>query len=109
MTKIFSKIISLTLIFIGAILILTLYAHQADQLGIMQHINNQNPNELTIFFTILLSIPVVIICFWAAVVQQEILLPPIRVKGTFWRIEITKWRAGFFAALLGLLILELVV
>lgn len=108
MTKIFSKIISLTLIFVGAILILTLYAHQAEQLGILQHMHNQNPDELTMIFTILLTIPAAIVLCWERLIRSEILLPPVRVSGCYWRVVVTKWRVAFVTALLGLAILKLV-
>lgn len=104
MKRLISKVISAMLIFSGAILVLSLYAATAERHGILPQ--QQHPDELFLLFTVLLSIPALIICFWSGVVHREILLPPVRIGDVFWRIEITRWRAGFAAALLGLLILE---
>lgn len=110
MTKnIFYKIVSFTLIFVGATLILSLYSHQAEQLGILQHMHNQNPDGLTMVFTVLLTVPAVIVLFWPLLVRREILLPPVPIGGRYWRVMVTKWRVAFAVSLIGLLILEILV
>lgn len=104
MTK---NILSFSLIFGGAILILSLYSHQAEQLGILQNMHNQNPDGLTMVFSVLLTVPVAIILVWPLLIRREILLPPVPVGGRYWRVMVTKWRVAFAVSLFGLLVLEI--
>ena len=103
--NIFFKIGSFTLIFGGAILVLSLYAHQAEQLGILQQMHNQNPDGLTMVFTVLLTVPAAIVLFWPLLIRREILLPPVPICGRYWRVMITKYRVAFAVSLGGLLVL----
>ena len=109
MKTITSKFISGLLIFSGSILALSLYVTTAERIGLLSKLQyQQSPDEMILIFSALLAIPAGIICFWPLLVRREVLLPPVRVGGDLWRIEITRWRVGFVVALIGWMILELV-
>lgn len=109
MRNLIKKLMSFLVIFAGSILILSLYLQTAEKLGIIQNFHHQSTDALTLIFSMVLSIPAMIVCFWPVVVRQEILLPRVLIGNRFWRVRVTRWRVAFIAALCGLLLLELFV
>lgn len=102
------KFLRVSLILVTTIVILAMYAHEANRLELLPLMQSQAIDGRTLLFTSLLSLPAVIICFWSFVVRNEVLIPGPRIKRIKWWIVVSKWRVAFVTALLGLAILKLV-